>query len=258
MIAVFDQEPSSIIRERKCNRCSNVFPIENFGYYKRSKDRKTVLYSFCNKCRKEKANEFRRSNKERINKEARERHNALPEEKKKEKWVKARKNPNYKKYAKDYREKNKKKIAAGIEACRKRLQLNPEYRKRQADKMRTRRATDKNLKIKHYCRVRIRAVLIGAKKYGGLEELTGCENKILIKYIDGSEGYGEGKHIDHYIPCSYFDLTKEDSQKICFNWRNLRVVDAFHNLSKNAKLPDDHKEVESEIRGCLSLDSASL
>ena len=57
-------------------------------------------------------------------------------------------------------------------------------------------------------------------------------------------GKGEGKwQIDHIIPCSYFDLTKEENQRICFNYRNLQPLWAKENNSKKAKVPDDVDEI---------------
>ena len=39
-------------------------------------------------------------------------------------------------------------------------------------------------------------------------------------------------HIDHVIPCAWFDLNDEEHQRVCFHWSNLQPEFAFHNLSK--------------------------
>lgn len=56
--------------------------------------------------------------------------------------------------------------------------------------------------------------------------------------------YGKnGWEIDHIIPCSYFDLTKEENQRICFNYRNLQPLWASENNTKKAKVPDNVEEL---------------
>lgn len=57
-------------------------------------------------------------------------------------------------------------------------------------------------------------------------------------------GKGEGKwQIDHIIPCSYFDLTKEENQRICFNYRNLQPLWAKDNVKKSNKIPNNVEEI---------------
>ena len=46
-----------------------------------------------------------------------------------------------------------------------------------------------------------------------------------------------GWHIDHIIPCAFFDLTKASHQRVCFNWQNLQPLWAKDNLSKRDKFP---------------------
>ena len=54
-------------------------------------------------------------------------------------------------------------------------------------------------------------------------------------------------HIDHVTPCKSFDLIKEEEQKKCFNWQNLRPCLAIENLEKSSKiiqsLIDSHKQL---------------
>ncbi|RAM48060.1 MAG: hypothetical protein C6Y22_29940, partial [Hapalosiphonaceae cyanobacterium JJU2] len=46
----------------------------------------------------------------------------------------------------------------------------------------------------------------------------------------------EGCHIDHIVPASWFDLTKEQELHACFDPGNLRVIPAVENLSKRNRL----------------------
>ena len=47
------------------------------------------------------------------------------------------------------------------------------------------------------------------------------------------ENYGKTWHIDHVLPVSIFNHTNEDAVKICWNWRNLRPLNAKENISKS-------------------------
>ena len=46
-----------------------------------------------------------------------------------------------------------------------------------------------------------------------------------------------GWHIDHIIPCAFFDLTKPSHQKVCFNWQNLQPLWEKDNCAKGDKIP---------------------
>ena len=41
-----------------------------------------------------------------------------------------------------------------------------------------------------------------------------------------------GWHVDHILPCAVFNLTREDHQMICFNYRNLRPLWHHENNDK--------------------------
>ena len=45
------------------------------------------------------------------------------------------------------------------------------------------------------------------------------------------------------IPCAYFDLTKEENQRICFNYRNLQPLWARDNYKKSDEVPDNVEEL---------------
>ena len=71
------------------------------------------------------------------------------------------------------------------------------------------------------------------------EKLIGCSYHELVLHLeslfkDGMtwENYGDWE-VDHIRPCSSFDLTDENQQKTCFNWRNLNPLWKKENRSKN-------------------------
>lgn len=74
---------------------------------------------------------------------------------------------------------------------------------------------------------------------------VGCskdEFKKWFEYIfeDGMNWDNYGKwHIDHVVPCSKFDLSKEEDKIKCFSWKNLRPCWAKENIIKGNKIIDD-------------------
>ena len=73
---------------------------------------------------------------------------------------------------------------------------------------------------------------------------VGCSTEQLKNYLESKFEDGmtwdnwsvDGWHIDHVIPCSSFDLTKEKNQKKCFHYTNLQPLWAKDNLEKSNKL----------------------
>ncbi len=78
--------------------------------------------------------------------------------------------------------------------------------------------------------------------------LLGCSLIFFKTYLEGLfqpgmnwENYGQkGWHIDHIIPCSSFDLSILEEQKICFNYSNLQPLWANQNLTKSNKIVIDY------------------
>ena len=50
------------------------------------------------------------------------------------------------------------------------------------------------------------------------------------------ENYGKVWHADHVVPCALFDISDENEQLICFNWKNIRPCFAQENLVKRDKI----------------------
>jgi len=76
-------------------------------------------------------------------------------------------------------------------------------------------------------------------------ELLGCTIKELRDHLESQftegmtwDNMGKGGwHIDHIIPCAFFDLTKPSHQKVCFNWQNLQPLWEKDNCAKGDKIP---------------------
>lgn len=88
----------------------------------------------------------------------------------------------------------------------------------------------------------------GTKKSQKTETLLGCTIAFAQAHIERQFVKGmawsnrEMWHIDHYIPCSAFDLTNERQQRLCNNWRNLRPLWKKDNIKKSTKLPWDFEQ----------------
>lgn len=89
------------------------------------------------------------------------------------------------------------------------------------------------------------------QKSGHTLELLGCTVEELKQHLESQfepgmtwDNYGKnGWEIDHIVPCSYFDLTKEENQRICFNYRNLQPLWARDNYKKSDEVPDNVEEL---------------
>lgn len=76
-------------------------------------------------------------------------------------------------------------------------------------------------------------------------DYVGCTFEFLKKWFEfffnknmSWDNYGIYWEIDHVKPCSAFDLTKEEEQKKCYNWTNLRPLPLQNNRSKRDKIID--------------------
>jgi hypothetical protein len=126
--------------------------------------------------------------------------------------------------------------------------LNPEkYRKYSRIKNKERyfkKKNDPKYKIERILRARLLRAVTSKYKKSSYSKLLGCpidEFKIYLesKFQGGMtwKNHGlKGWHIDHIIPCSAFDLTKEEEQKKCFHYSNLQPLWWIDNLKKSNKM----------------------
>lgn len=120
---------------------------------------------------------------------------------------------------------------------------NPKKRKAQIKRRYERVKDDKDFKIKRGLRNALRNIKLGYKSES-TENLLGisiekCCSHIEAQFTDGMTWDNMGKggwHIDHIIPCAFFDLSKPSHQKICFNYQNLQPLWESDNCSKGDKI----------------------
>lgn len=100
-------------------------------------------------------------------------------------------------------------------------------------------------------RVRLRKALRMGIKIDTTETLLGCsfeqaKHHLELKFQLGMTWNNYGKwHIDHIVPCSFFDLSDYHQQRMCFNYQNLQPMWAKENISKNNRVS------ASQISECL-------
>jgi|TARA_R110002167_G_C12325337_1_gene619552 hypothetical protein len=163
-----------------------------------------------------------------------------------------------KQYMKEYREKNKDKIAAQLKDyneknAEKIAEYQRNYQKENKEKFTeynrdyqsNRRKVDEEYRVGLTLRSRLYSAVKfqGARKSKKTMELIGCDIKELIAHIESQftegmtwENHGYyGWHIDHIKPCTRFNLLLDTEQRDCFNYSNLQPLWASDNLSKSDK-----------------------
>jgi len=113
------------------------------------------------------------------------------------------------------------------------------YIKKRSEYNRKAKKENPSVRIKLRLSSRIWKVLKSkSSKSTKTEELLGCKVVELISWLDSEHGADWPErdfHIDHIRPCSSFDLMVVEQQKVCFNWRNLQLLEARENCSKGNK-----------------------
>lgn len=91
------------------------------------------------------------------------------------------------------------------------------------------------------------------KKHGALVYI-GCSIDVFINWIEYQfdcymswENYGSYWHLDHVLPCSSFNLSREEEVFKCFNWKNMRPLEGRQNISKSNKIDTDVIEYHKGI-----------
>lgn len=214
-----------------CPSCQRNLEISCFYKSKQTKD---GLYGFCKECSKR-------------YKQNKEYFKEYYHSKGHKSFVKYRKSNKRKEAERKYNKSEKGKI------CRKKS-----YRKyiesgKLSKRNKERYDSDINFRIKRLLRIRVSLALKNSQKSGHTLNLLGCSVEELKTHLEmqfepgmtwENLGKGEGKwQIDHVIPCSYFDLTKEENQRICFNYRNLQPLWAKDNLEKSNSVSDNVEEL---------------
>ena len=194
-----------IITHKQCNKCDILKPVIEFHFKNSNKHKNKSKYSnLCKPCYSEKGKEQWK--------------NRTPEQIASDKRTQ-----------REWRSKNRERI-----------------NKRNREKFKN----DPILKVRQYMRSRV-SELLKNKKCAKSIELLGCTLDFFKSYLEerwqsgmtwDNYGFGDDKwHVDHIVPCSAFDFSKEDHQRKCFHYSNLQPLWQKDNLSKHTKVSDDVK-----------------
>lgn len=111
------------------------------------------------------------------------------------------------------------------------------------------RKTDTHFALHDRLRKRVLNAIKNNIKSAHTTELLGCSIDFCQGYLEAqfSEGmswdnFGEW-HIDHIVPCDYFDLSIEVNQYRCFNYKNLQPLWKLDNIRKGNRLTAKSKKL---------------
>jgi DNA repair exonuclease SbcCD ATPase subunit len=207
---------------KKCSKCKEEKPFEEFSREKSSKDGRQRS---CRECRKQ----YYENNKEKVREWQKQWYENNREK------VRERK--------KQYRENNKEKI----------LEYQKQYRENNKEKVRKRKnewqnqryKNDPEFRLRNSIRAAFRKFLKRSKEKPTSEYLKQCgyTRKELMKHLENQfdqnmtwDNYGSYWHVDHIIPRSVFDPTNDQHIKWCWSLENLRPLEAWENMSKSASI----------------------
>lgn len=151
---------------------------------------------------------------------------------------------------KKYIDKNKDKIAIKYKERMKRIDVK-EKRREYIRKYRKKKKDNPENKIYDNCRKRLWKILRTNKKGLHTKDMIGCtplHYKMWISYTLRNnmvwENYGKYWSIDHVIGINNFDLTKKENIQKAFNWKNTFALENYKNFSKKDKI--DKKLIEEK------------
>jgi len=214
---------------KKCSKCKEVKPVNEFGKLNKRKD---GLKELCKECKRKETKEYRTKNP--ISEECRE--------------ISRRK-------AKERRAKDPEKYRT---ESRQYFKNNPNYRLDYEQE----RNKDPIFRIKKNISRRMRYALFSGVKKDSATKNLGCSVPFLKQHLVQQfyshpktkkpmtwENYGiKGWHIDHIIPLAFFDLADPEQFKIAVHYKNLQPMWAYQNLQKSSSLPDNLYELMAEIK----------
>lgn len=103
-------------------------------------------------------------------------------------------------------------------------------------------------RIARNMRCRINKALKYNVKSARTQELLGCTIEEFMKHLESQFEEGmtwknntlkNGWHVDHIVPCDWFDLSDPEQQKLCFHFTNLQPMWGDDNMSKNNRVTTD-------------------
>lgn len=123
------------------------------------------------------------------------------------------------------------------------------------EKAKLRRKCNPELQLVANMRSKLSVYLKKGMKSATTMELVGCSVIFLRDHLEYQfdnrmtwNNYKlSGWHVDHIVPCDYFDLTNPIHQKRCFHWSNLQSLWGKENISKSNKMSAKSYEVLAQL-----------
>jgi hypothetical protein len=158
----------------------------------------------------------------------------------------------------EYYKKNKEKMKKWDKSHYELRKIDPDYRERKSAYQKKRVDSDPIFRARKNIGCRINNALrrSGLTKTNKTHHLLGCTPRQAVYFLTGGGNeIPNGLHVDHHVPCSFFDLSIIAHQMVCFNWRNLRLLPKTENLIKSDSLPPDYREHLNGICEAISINS---
>ena len=231
-----------------CITCNLEQVEDNFH---KDKSRKDGLNPRCKLCKSAIDAKYRESHKDIIHQKNKSYYqsnsNAIKE--KATKWYNEHKEQ-HKSRMQLYFQENKKKIK------QKQKEWNERHKQKGQEYMnlyiKTKYHTDLQYKTKSILSARMRACI--KNKSNSTESLLGCTFDHFLQWIEYQfdenmtwDNYGSYWHFDHVQPCASFDMSSTNDQLACFNWKNVRPLEALKNISKGCKIDDEIVQKHMQI-----------
>jgi hypothetical protein len=123
------------------------------------------------------------------------------------------------------------------------MQYRIDHRKELNQYRKNKLNSNPDFKLKHNLRNQFRKLIKGIHKKNSVLFYLDCtveELKCHLESLFTSEmqwdNWGTVWHIDHKIPCNYFDFKNENDLKKCWNFLNLQPLLILDNLTKSDKI----------------------
>lgn len=237
---------------KTCIVCKELLCLSS---YHKDKSRSDGLNPRCKTCKRSIDVEYRKSHIDSIKKNQKEYYDVNSDAIKKRSnlWYEANKDLHSARM-KTYFQENKVKIK--LKQHEWNLANEEKMKQYMNNYIKSRYSNDLNYKVKSILSARIRGCVKWKSK--STESMLGCTIDRFLEWIEYQfdsnmtwENCGQYWHFDHVIPCSSFDLSNKDEVDICFNWQNIRPLEARENLVKSNKKCDDiinkHKQIVNQF-----------
>lgn len=226
---------------KQCNTCSIIKPLTEYSMNKRKLKDGSVSITYKHKC-KTCINEQSRKNYDKDKRQERHIKNKEVNNARSRKY-----NEEHKEHLTEYYKKyNRENVERRRETSKKWYEKNKKLiRKREQERIKN----DPEFKIVKNCR-RYILKLIKVKTKSTLDYI-GCSGEFLVEWLQfnyGKEVLWENTniHIDHVYPSSRFNNKDKEELHLCFNWRNLQLMDGIQNIKKGNNIKNDIIDKQKE------------